>query len=85
MSRVSERSLADAAIEELNERIEKLEAMAHPPVDVTALVLQHAETLARMWESDPHQFSMRPCETCRAASGLLGRPFGCAKRALEKR
>ncbi len=26
---------------------------------------------------DGHQWSDRPCSTCRAVSGLIGRPFGC--------
>ncbi len=26
---------------------------------------------------DGHQWSDRPCQTCRAVSGLIGRPFGC--------
>lgn len=28
-------------------------------------------------QSDPHQWSMRPCPTCRAVSAIVGRPFGC--------
>ena len=26
---------------------------------------------------DGHQWSDRPCQTCKAVSGLIGRPFGC--------
>jgi len=40
-----------------------------------------AESVAAVIESDPHQWSSRPCQTCRVISGLLGRPFGCEKRA----
>jgi hypothetical protein len=32
-------------------------------------------------ESDPHQWSPRPCQTCSAVSAILGRPFGCSKKA----
>ncbi len=38
---------------------------------------------------DGHQWSDRPCQTCRAVTGLIGRPFGCywyqakKKQALE--
>jgi len=28
-------------------------------------------------QSDPHQWSTRPCATCRLVSGVLGEPFGC--------
>lgn len=26
---------------------------------------------------DGHQWSNRPCQTCLAITGLIGRPFGC--------
>lgn len=40
-----------------------------------------AEMVAHRFEADPHQFSTRPCATCRDISTALGRPFGCvAKR-----
>lgn len=26
---------------------------------------------------DGHQWSHRPCQTCLAVSGLIGRPYGC--------
>ena len=26
---------------------------------------------------DGHQWSDRPCPTCRAITGFIGRPFGC--------
>ena len=36
---------------------------------------------------DGHQWSDRPCQTCKAVSGLINRPFGCywyqAKRLEE--
>lgn len=28
-------------------------------------------------QADPHQWSKRPCATCRAVSSIVGRPFGC--------
>lgn len=28
---------------------------------------------------DGHQWSTRPCGTCKTVSGLIGRPFGCYK------
>jgi hypothetical protein len=45
-----------------------------------ALLRVLAETVASVVEADPHQWSARPCQSCRVVSGLLGRPFGCEKR-----
>ena len=42
-----------------------------------ANTVQLAEVIARLFESDPHSYSTRPCETCRNISRLLGRSFGC--------
>lgn len=28
-------------------------------------------------QADPHQWSTRPCQTCRAISAIAKRPFGC--------
>lgn len=62
-------------------RVARLESMAHPPMDVTATVTQIADAVARLIEADSHQFSTRPCQTCRAVSSLLARPFGCSARS----
>jgi hypothetical protein len=35
------------------------------------------EPVLRLWESDPHQFSSRPCATCKSITAIVGRPFGC--------
>jgi hypothetical protein len=37
-------------------------------------------------QADPHQWSTRPCQTCRSVSSLAGRPFGCLayKQAKEE-
>lgn len=34
---------------------------------------------------DGHSWSNRPCQTCRAVSGLFGFDFGCTRYAKEKR
>jgi hypothetical protein len=39
-----------------------------------------AESVASVIEQDPHQWSSRPCHTCRVVSGLLARSFGCEKK-----
>jgi len=28
-------------------------------------------------QGDPHAWSTRPCQTCKAVSLIIGRPFGC--------
>ena len=33
---------------------------------------------------DPHQWSDRPCGTCRTVSALIGQPFGCDRRRVER-
>ena len=37
-----------------------------------------------MLQEDSHQWSERPCPTCRAITGLLGRVFGCYKYAADR-
>jgi hypothetical protein len=34
-------------------------------------------------EKDPHQWSKRPCTTCRTISAIIGRPFGCENAKLN--
>ncbi len=34
-------------------------------------------------EADPHQWSTRGCQTCRAISALAHRDFGCVKAAKK--
>jgi hypothetical protein len=31
----------------------------------------------RLLQDDPHQWSDRPCPTCRPISSIIGKPFGC--------
>lgn len=35
-------------------------------------------------QADPHQWSMRPCPTCRTVGSILGRPFGCYRYQQQK-
>ena len=34
-------------------------------------------------ESDPHQWSNRPCPTCRSISVIIGQKFGCEKLRIK--
>jgi hypothetical protein len=43
-----------------------------------------AEVVCRLIEADPHSWSSRPCQTCVSISELIGRPFGCRKKAEAK-
>ena len=36
-------------------------------------------------QGDPHQWSSRPCPTCRTISGIVGEPFGCVLHAQQKK
>ncbi len=38
---------------------------------------EQAEKVADLWEHDPHQWSTRPCPTCREITAIIGRKFGC--------
>jgi hypothetical protein len=42
------------------------------------------EKVADVLYVDPHQWSDRPCPTCRTISGLFGFDFGCNKFAKKK-
>jgi len=35
------------------------------------------DAVLRLMQDDPHQWSSRPCPTCRSVSSLVGKPFGC--------
>ncbi len=36
-------------------------------------------------QGDPHQWSNRPCPTCRPITKMIGRPFGCYRFQKENR
>jgi hypothetical protein len=52
---------------------------------IRAAVNVIVEPLLRMLQDDPHQWSTRPCETCRAIESLTGKPFGCYLYAHRRR
>jgi hypothetical protein len=72
---------------EISIQIDNLAATVHRRFDdlevKLANTVQLAEVVARLFESDPHPFSMRSCQTCRSITALLGRSFGCVARAAE--
>jgi hypothetical protein len=36
-------------------------------------------------QADPHQWSTRPCATCRAITKLIDEPFGCYAYSVEQK
>lgn len=36
-------------------------------------------------QADPHQWSSRPCQTCRSVTAITGIDFGCVRYAKEQR
>ena len=63
----------------LAEAARKMQATNQAKEDALLRVL--AEGVAAAIEGDPHHWSARPCQTCRVVSSLLGRPFGCERKA----
>lgn len=43
------------------------------------------ESVLNLIQKDPHQWSARPCSTCRAISSIINKPFGCILYAIEKK
>jgi hypothetical protein len=42
------------------------------------------EPILTLLQNDPHQWSTRPCPTCRAITSIIGKPFGCILKAKQK-
>lgn len=60
------------------------------PTDMEVRAVQAAAqaivgSILDLLQDDPHQWSTRPCPTCRSISKLVGRPFGCYKYAAERK
>lgn len=51
---------------------------------IRAAVQSIVNAALQLIESDPHQFSARPCPTCAAVTSLAGRPFGCIALFSQK-
>lgn len=39
----------------------------------------------RLIQADPHQWSERPCSTCRAVSEIVNKPFGCVLYTIARK
>jgi hypothetical protein len=51
---------------------------------VRAAARMVTSSAANLLYADPHNWSTRPCGTCRAITALLGFDFGCNRYAKEK-
>jgi hypothetical protein len=51
-------------------------------VQAAAAVLLDA--VLRLMQDDPHSWSERGCETCRAIGSIVGKPFGCYVYAQQR-
>lgn len=52
-------------------------------IQAAALVLMRSAL--ELIQNDPHQWSERGCQTCRAVSTILREPFGCVLFGLKAR
>ena len=44
---------------------------------LSAAVSRITDAVADTIYVDPHQWSRRPCATCKVITALIGKPFGC--------
>jgi len=52
---------------------------------IRAAVNVIVEPILSLLQNDPHQWSTRPCSTCRTITIITGKPFGCILMAEQKR
>ena len=72
-------------LDALSGRIDQLwEVVAELQKEVNAKEFVRLEALADLIDGDGHVFGTRPCQTCRTATSLIGKPFGCIKRAQQR-
>jgi hypothetical protein len=51
---------------------------------IAAAVRVITHTAFELIYADPHQWSTRPCQTCRAVTAILGKPFGCERYRIAR-
>lgn len=52
---------------------------------IRAAVKVITEPMLRLLQDDPHQWSDRPCATCKSISSIIGADFGCYLYAERRR
>lgn len=51
---------------------------------VRGMVSLFMDAILKLIQEDPHQWSTRPCSTCRTITSMIDRPFGCDKYRMDK-
>jgi hypothetical protein len=64
--------------------IRSLEPAAGSAALLDACVGKILDAVLALIQADPHQWSNRPCETCRTVGTLVGKPFGCYEYQRRK-
>lgn len=52
--------------------------------NLLAKFVESTDAAFKLIQEDPHQWSTRPCQTCKTVSSLIGRPFGCVMEKYKK-
>lgn len=53
--------------------------------EIQAVARVLVKTALDLIQADAHQWSERPCTTCRTIGSILGEPFGCYLYAEQRR
>lgn len=68
-----------------NEQLQRqVDLLALKQVTINDAAREFAVAAMDLLYGDSHQWSSRPCSTCRAISGLLKLDFGCTRYAKER-
>ena len=43
------------------------------------------DSVLEIVQDDPHQWSTRPCTSCKTITSLIGKPFGCEKYKEQRK
>ncbi len=60
------------------------QGMDNEKKELKAAVAILMDTVLSLLQDDPHQWSSRPCPTCRAISAIISKPFGCYLYAIKR-
>ena len=63
---------------------ERIEMNAEAEVVLDAAVQKIIGAALAAIQADPHQWSTRPCPTCRAVTAITGIKFGCCAYAANR-
>lgn len=68
-----------------NNRAQGLIELISPPPPAQEQYNLLIDALTDLIYNDPHQWSTRGCQTCRAISSIIKKPFGCYQYAEQKK